>query len=47
MSKLIRASHALGAGHGDGHEEETGQTAGQKQKIDPHVQGLRLMVTGG
>ena len=47
MSKLIAASHALGGRDGGGHEEEAGQTAGQEEKVDPHVQGLRLMVSGG
>ena len=36
MSKVIAASHALGAGDGGRHQGEAGKAAGKEQKVDPH-----------
>lgn len=44
MSKLIAASHALGGRDGGRHEQETGETAGEEEKVDQHVKRLRLTI---
>ena len=45
MSKLIGASHALGAGDSRGREQEARETAGEKENVDPH--GMKLRVLDG